>query len=621
MTQRPLSILDQNVTTAPGDLPLHLLVERQQAMRSQFRHDNVIEPLAPRPGEPVTVRAVSGQEVEISRAAIFYSTNGSEPTTTSERVEMTRGVTTWEVLSGYTTSWEGQLSGLPVGAVVRYRIAGWSGTSDTSEEPDIWAQDGQGFWFSYSADLGSTTFAYRVEEEGPKAPAWVEDGVIYQLFLDRFRSSHSDDSMDRSGPMEKHGGTFDGIERSLGYFTDLGITSLYLSPFHPADTYHRYDSKDYMDVDPILGSKADLKRLTERGREQGIRFLMDFVPSHLSWKHPAFEAARSDRSAPTYSWFTFYNWPNDYRSFLGVSKALVTLNTDDEGARRYLIDSALYWINEYQIEGFRLDHAIGPTMDFWVAFRTALKEASAESFTVGEVTDSPDCMRRYRQKLDAVMDFPLARTLRSTFGLESMNLTQLNAFLDSYERFMGDGPFTLSFLDNHDMDRFLYIAGQDIDRLKMAATVQFALSPTPVVYYGTEIGMTHHHSSHDRSAGGDAQVRQDMIWDSSQWDMDLLALYKELISVRRAYPSVRHGSRETLHVDDELYVFARSLANERTIVCAVNTGSETKVADLLGLQVRTIDAVAGCRSTEVKQTGFGWQIEMGPRSATLFSAE
>jgi cyclomaltodextrinase len=619
VNQAPTDLFDQNVATAPGDLPTFMIVERERVTRNQFRHDNTIEPLAPVTGGLVTVTAVAGEAMELERAAILFTTDGLAPSVHSDQVPMERGGTTWDVFRAYVTSWSGTIPGQPADTAIRYRIGGWLAGSD-SEVPDVWAQDGQGFWFASEPEKGITTFAYRVEAEAPQAPNWVREGVVYHVFLDRFRSDHPDDSMDRSEANVIHGGTLNGVRRSLDYLQELGVTSLFLSPFHPADTYHRYDGKDYLDVDPVLGSKETLRALTSEGRNRGMSFIMDFVPSHLSWKHPAFLAAQRNRDAPSASWFTFYNWPNEYKCFLGMSKALVSIDTDDEGARRYLIDAALLWMKEYGIDGFRLDHAIGPSMDFWVAFRAALKAKQSDSFTVGEVTDTPDAMRRFRQRLDAIMDFPLARALRSTFALQTSSLIQFDAFLNSYDRFMADGPFLLSFLDNHDMDRFLFLAEQDVERLKMAAIVQFALAATPIIYYGTEIGMTHTEPISNRNAGGDSLARQDMIWDESRWDSGVFDVYRSLIHLRRARVALREGSRRTLHVEENSYVFARTSAAGETVLAAVNTGDQDRVLEVAVEFESTPACLVSSAVDTIAGAGSVWQLELPARSAALFGA-
>jgi glycosidase len=196
-----------------------------------------------------------------------------------------------------------------------------------------------------------------------------------------------------------------------------------------------------------------------------------------------------------------------------------------------------------------MDHAIGPSMDFWVALRTALCSTNVETFTVGEATDTPDCLRRYRQRLDAILDFPLAQALRRTFALRDWDLDAFNGFLNTYEPYMQEGPGRVSFLDNHDMNRFLFLAGGETQWLKLAALCQFTLAPAPTIYYGTEIGLSQTHDLSERGFGGDAQARQNMPWTEERWDHDLLSFYSDLTRLRRDHEVLVDGPRQTLHLD------------------------------------------------------------------------
>ncbi len=158
----------------------------------------------------------------------------------------------------------------------------------------MWAHDGQGFHFRDAGDAGVTTFAYRVELPDEAAPAWARDAVIYHIFLDRFHHGDPDGAFAPGrGPREHHGGTLRGARATLPYLHELGVTLLWLSPLHAAATYHRYDAVDLYTVDPTPGTEQDLRDLVDDAHARGMRVLLDIVPSHSSWRHPSFEAART----------------------------------------------------------------------------------------------------------------------------------------------------------------------------------------------------------------------------------------------------------------------------------------------------------------------------------------
>jgi glycosidase len=323
--------------------------------------------------------------------------------------------------------------------------------------------------------------------------------------------------------------------------------------------------------------------LVEAAHTRDIRIMLDFVPSHASWHHPAFVAAQRDPFSPTASWFTFEERPYHYRSFLQMVPYLPTLNTDDPGARAHLIGSAVHWLRDMGVDAFRLDHAIGPTMDFWVALRAATRAVAPDCFTVGEATDTPDSLRHFRGRLDAVLDFPLARALRHTFARKDWSVELLDSFLTAYNSYMASGPGLVSFLDNHDVDRFLFVAEDRTERLKLAALCQFTLDPPPTLYYGTEIGMSQAAAA-EESPIGDAEARADMPWDAQRWDRDVLDFYRALVSLRRNHPAVRRGIWRTLHVNGTAgtYAYLRTLPTrmDEDVVCVFNLGEQERTIAL-----------------------------------------
>ncbi|MFL5735595.1 MAG: alpha-amylase family glycosyl hydrolase, partial [Chloroflexia bacterium] len=572
-----------DVATAPGDLPIRDLEARARLRREQFRHDNTITPLAPGPDEPVLLDATTGEEMLLAGAAVFYTTDGSAPDANSQSVPMQIATVKWDVFAGFLTHWQAQLPPQPAGTVVRYRIGGWSragaepGGDKPDGEPNIWAHDGQGFWFRVPWPGGISTFAYRAHagpDHPPNLPAWAAEAVIYQIFVDRFHPGTAGGSFKPGGYRDIHGGSLPGITQALPYLADLGVTCLWLTPIFESPSFHRYDSTDFYKIDPRAGTDDDLRELVQAAHARDIRIVLDFVPSHGSAKHPAFLAAQRDPKAESSSWFTFYEWPNRYRSFLDVSHSLPSFNTEDPGAREYLIGSATYWMREFGVDGYRIDHTIGPSMDFWVALRKATDAVDPESILFGEATDTPDSLRRYRGRLHGIIDFPLARALRHVFALRDWDVARFAGYLDSYEQYMQSGPGRVSFLDNHDMNRFLFLSGNDINRLKLAALCQFTLEGTPIIYYGTEIGMIHEHAIEGRGFGGDAQVRADMPWNQALWSDDLLAFYRALIRFRREHPVLVSGSRRTVYLDQkgDLFGYVRGA-----------TGSGLASGDLLVL--------------------------------------
>lgn len=623
----------EKIASVPGDLPLSELVARQAARRGQFRHDNTIEPLAPTPDCEVVIQATSGEDLSLAHAMLFYTIDGSHPDFSSSALELVRTGVTWDLHAGFLTHWQAKIPPQPVGTVVRYRIAGWCTHFDTdlgfTQEAPIWAKDGSGFAFHFSGARAFTTFSYTVEApDAPRVPAWIERAVIYQIFLDRFRTDTPDGNFPRDLPPQTlHGGTLNGVRAALPYLSQLGVNCLWLSPLHKAETYHRYDALDYCTVDPQLGSNDDLKALTDEAHSRGMRVLLDFVPSHISHHHPAFLAAQADQHAPSYDWFFWKEWPHSYANFLDLVPSMPSFRSESEGAREHIISSAVQWLRNYGIDGFRIDHSIGLGMDFWTMFRHATRAVHPDVFSVAEATDIPETLVRYRGKLDGVLDFSLAAAFRYTFGVGSWSLGRFDRFLATYEQYMAAGPKQVSFLDNHDMNRFLFVARDRVELLKMAALCQFTLAPIPVIYYGTEVGMSQRVDFTTAGFGGDTEARRDMSWHQDDWNLDLLAFYQSLVHLRTTRSVLAHGQRRTVHLSDEqqTYAYIRSYANDQRlhagdalVILNLNADNQTLIfpSSLLPLEISAVLSTG--RKPDIRRNEHEVEFTLAPFSGAVF---
>jgi len=627
-TTEARTAVPDEATTAPGDLPVSYINMRVALQREQFRHDNTIVPLAPEPDLPVEVWATSGEALRVLRAAVYYTVDGSLPCLSSPSEPMNVTGVAWDTRAGYLTRWRAILPAQPAGTIVRYRIAGRPGNRripPPGDVDDVWAHDGLGLWFCVPGPLGITTFAYTVEPADSCMPEWARDAIIYQIFLDRFHPGTPDGAFDSNlGPWVKHGGTLRGVTQALPYLEALGVTCLWLSPFCPSPSYHRYDATDYYTIDPVLGTEQDLRALTAAAHARGLRVMMDFVPSHCSSKHPAFVAAQRDPHAPTTSWFTFEHWPDRYRSFLNMVPDLPSFNADDPGARAYLLGSAAHWLQTCGIDAYRIDHAIGLSMDFWAAFRAGTRALTPDVFSVGEATDTPDSLRHYHHRLDAVLDFPLARALRRTFALGDWDFGLFDGFLHGYRLYMASGPGTVGFLDNHDMDRFLFLAGGDTRRLKLAALCLFTLEPPPALYYGTEIGLSHRLDIANPASNGDAEARRDMPWCEQEWDHDLLRFFRAVIRLRRDQWALRRGTWETMLLDaaNATYVYARrgnAAQGARDLYVSFNMSEHACTAALPGLAGRPVEILLRTEDDPESAAFDGSALSLAPMAGAVLA--
>jgi glycosidase len=318
------------------------------------------------------------------------------------------------------------------------------------------------------------------------------------------------------------------VAEKLDYISDLGATCLWLSPIFPSPTHHGYDATDYERVEPRLGGDDALRELTSAAHSRGVRIILDLVCNHLSDKHPIFLDALANPQSPYREWFEFNDSAIGYRTYFGV-RSMPRINLTNPDARRWMLDIARYWLREFHVDGFRLDHAVGPDLDFWSDFWTACKREQPEVLCFGEMVEPPHILRRYVGRMDGALDFILAEAFRRNFAQKKNQEEAFETFLDQHLSYFPGEFLMFNFLDNHDMDRFLYIAGGDKRLLTQAASMQMLLPGPPIIYYGTEVGLSQPRGK-VREIGLESS-RMEMLWGEQQ-DGDLLRFYKDIIRQR-----------------------------------------------------------------------------------------
>jgi cyclomaltodextrinase / maltogenic alpha-amylase / neopullulanase len=381
--------------------------------------------------------------------------------------------------------WQAVIPGQPSATLVRYRADGWS------------LRYPQMYWYADNMDPLTIPsqhrhlFAYHVGR-WPMLE-WWDDAVIYQVFVDRFSTASNEPALrdpDTTPITGFFGGTLRGIIEKLDYIQALGVNCIWLSPIFESPTSHGYNPSDHYHVAKRFGTNDMLRQLIDEAHQRGIRVILDFVTNHTSDKHPLFLYAQANRESLTTHWYSFDYWlPHGYRSFHSV-EGMPELVTEDLHVQQYLVDAALYWLDNFGVDGFRLDYVPGPTRAFWTVFQREIKQRFPQALTLGEITAPLSEIAAYAGRLDAFMDFPLARMLRRVFGYRKAPLVELLAFLDESAPHLPPRMGRATLLDNHDMHRFLWLACGNTAQLKLAAVCHMTLEGTPLIYYGTEVGLS-----------------------------------------------------------------------------------------------------------------------------------
>lgn len=523
-----------------------LKLVHHRAARSGLQHRHALAPQDPPPNQPVMLTVHVGPDLHVQHVACYYTLDGSEPAgarglAQNGQVLLLEQVgIEWDTLVwGYVSEWQATLPAQPEGTLVRYRIGAYGpdGGEVYADWPNVQATAEQAAAAFFRDEplpphpvgdpARGQTFAYGVDRLGP--PAWAREAVIYQVFVDRFYPGQGRAWNQTDDLLGFCGGTLWGLAEKLDYVADLGANCLWLSPIFASPTHHGYDATDLTRVERRLGGDEALRALVTGAHDRGIRVLLDFVCNHVSSEHPLFREALSDPGNPYRDWFTFDDSEAGYRTFFGVA-TMPQVNLANPAARRWLIDAARFWLREYDVDGYRLDYANGPGPDFWTEFWAACKAERADCYCFGEIIDAPHVQLTYAGRLDGCLDFFAGDALRRTFALGRRTEAELDRFLERHQAFFPDTFVMPTFLDNHDMDRFLYLARGDKDALRRAAAAQMRLPGPPIIYYGTEVGLSQ--PAGTAEGHGLHVSRVPMIWGQEQ-DRDLLVYYKALIRQRR----------------------------------------------------------------------------------------
>lgn len=467
----------------------------------------------------------------------------------------------------------------------------------------------------------------------PAGTADWRDEVIYHVLV---RSFHDADG-DRHGDLR-------GLTDRLPYLEELGVTTLLLLPVFESDFYHNYFPTDFRRIDAEYGTLDDWTAFVRAAHARGMRVLMDMETQYVPSGHPWLEAALADPSDPRAA---YVGWTDSTRSTpLGVfgldgillplwpdlERQIAMLDLSNPEVRAWTQDLFAWWADpdgdgtlDDGVDGFRIDH-IMDDLDYrsrftdlyralWAPVFARARAVNPDLFVIGEQADwntfGDDMVRR--SGADAAFGFPLrfavAGTHPKAFGdrpdlstFDPLDPVRIDAIVHETLARFPDGAGWVTFLENHDTERWASAVAGHPGRIRAGAVLNVLLPGIPAVYYGQELGLPGVQGDWGFDAN-DIPIREAFPWsadpdgpgvatwyrgDAPWWDgsifvtgaADRLALpvqradpssvwhlYRELIALRRDRPELRRGAYETVAArPDGLYAFARTLGDRRTVV-------------------------------------------------------
>ncbi|MGL4911415.1 MAG: glycoside hydrolase family 13 protein, partial [Romboutsia sp.] len=344
----------------------------------------------------------------------------------------------------------------------------------------------------------------------PTVPQWVKDTIWYQIFPDRFANGNTNINQNNVEPWGSTptsdnftGGDLQGVIDNLDYLSDLGINGIYFCPITSGDTNHRYDTIDYMEIDPHLGDRETLKTLVKEAHKRGIKIMLDAVFNHIGYYSKQWQDVIKNKEKSIYKdWFYIKdinkvdtplekmdgrNLP--YETF-GCVPQMPKLNTENTEVIEYLLEVGRYWVREFDIDAWRLDVSNEVDHVFWRRFREEVKKIKSEVYILGEIWHNslPWLMG---DQFDSVMNYPLTDAMKDFFCTNEIDAKtfkyRINDIMVSYPIVVNEVTFNL--LGSHDTTRILTFANGNEDRFKLAYLFMFTQSGCPCIYYGDEIGM------------------------------------------------------------------------------------------------------------------------------------
>lgn len=464
------------------------------------------------------------------------------------------------------------------------------------------------------AEQDGGLFQLTIYADDYNTPDFLKGGVMYQIFPDRFcKSGKVHDNIpdgrvlrddwdgtpwykpDYNGHVwnnDYFGGDFAGIKSKLEYLNNLGVTCIYLNPIFESHENHRYNTADYMNADPLLGTNDEFEELCTEAKKYGISVILDGVFSHTGADSRYFNkfgrykdepGAYQSKESRYYEWYSFINYPETYEAWWGIdtlpnvwenNEAYTEFICGDEGVLHY-------WLSK-GAAGFRLDVADELPDQFLINLRKSVKKFGEDKIVIGEVwedasnKESYGVKRRYLlgEQLDSVMNYPFREAIINYIkgGKPSDFIYSIMTILENYPQ--PSINVLMNFVSTHDIERAINRLGGEYcddkskdwmaeryltdeqykhgkNMLKSAFALMFFLPGVPSIYYGDEAGLQGYKDPFNRRC---------YPWGNE--DSELIEYVSELSRVRKSIPNMKEGRtyfliNEKHIIDERIIAFTR----------------------------------------------------------------
>ena len=370
------------------------------------------------------------------------------------------------------------------------------------------------------------------------SPEWLKSGVVYQIFVRSFSAS----------------GDLAGVTARLDDLRALDVNILWLMPIHPDGQVKKkgslgspYAVRDYYAIDPTLGTKDDLRRLVQEAHRRQMKVIIDIVANHTAWDsvmmaHPEFYKKDDDGHITSP-----YDWTD-----------VAALDYSNPKLRRYMIDMLLYWLKEFDLDGFRCDAAGEVPTDFWEQARKELETAKPDIMLLAEA-NKPELLKC---AFDIDYAWPLMHSVDDVL-MNGESAAKIRESIEQQRALFPIGALHMRISDDHDELRAATRYGYP--GAIAASVLMFTMDGAPLIYNGMEAG----DSTQSRAPA--LFEPQKIFWDAAQWHPEFPKFYAAMASLRREHPALEQGELAWLHNSNEQHVvsYLRRAAGEEFLI-AIN---------------------------------------------------
>lgn len=460
------------------------------------------------------------------------------------------------------------------------------------------------------------------EEKMPNSTDIWPNGTTYEIFVQSFADSNGDGI-----------GDIPGMTSKLDYLADLGIQAIWLMPIHPSPSYHKYDVTDYYAIHPDYGTLEDFRSFVEEAHQRKIKVIMDLVVNHTSWDHPWFMESKRGKENPFRNYYVWEDievikdqiakkevtldsdnltqWHrsegNEEYYYGFFYKGMPDLNFDNREVREEILRLGKYWIDEFSVDGYRLDAAGHVFPDeraidshlWWQEFGAAMRRQNPNIYLVGEVWGASEEIAPYMKGLRSMFNFNFYHALNRSIVKET-NTGLIDSLIVSYEMYKDvEREFCDAiFVNNHDRTRLIDDVEGNVQKSQLATAIILTLPGMPYIYYGDEIAM--------RGKKPDEYIREPFLWEQkglapeqTSWiepvnstyetvkplseqrndPLSTYSVYKHWIGLRNQNSILRTGALESLSLPS-YFVGYKRFSKEKSLVIIHNISNQNQTLNL-----------------------------------------